>query len=112
MSQNTDHSQITLRVRRRDEIAANALLLDLESVSGEALPEWEPGAHLDIRLPSGLRRQYSLCGSRDDRSTYVVVVLREPQGRGGSEEIYQRVGVGTILSSYKPRNHFALVDSP
>ena len=111
MPQNTDQSQIILRVRRRAEIATNALLLELENESGEALPEWEPGAHLDIRLPSGLSRQYSLCGSREDRSTYVVVVLREPDGRGGSEEIYQRVGVGTELRSHLPRNHFRLVDS-
>jgi len=85
MSQNTDQTQIRLRVRRRAEIATDALLLELESVSGEALPGWEPGAHLDMRLPSGLARQYSLCGARDDRSVYVVVVLRERHGRGGSE---------------------------
>ena len=111
MSQNTDHSQITLRVRRRAEIAADALLLELESMSGEALPEWEPGAHLDLRLPSGLTRQYSLCGAREDRSMYVVVVLHEPHGRGGSVEMHREVGVGTALGSSKPRNHFRLVDA-
>ena len=93
MSQNTDQSHITLRVGRRAEIAVNALLLELESASGEVLPEWPPGAHLDIHLPSGLTRQYSLCGARENRSTYVVVVLREPHGRGGSEEI----GVGALV---------------
>ena len=111
MSQNTDQSHLTLRVRRRAEIAVNALLLELESASGEVLPEWPPGAHLDIHLPSGLTRQYSLCGAREDRSTYVVVVLREPHGRGGSEEIYREFGVGTEFISSTPRDHFRLVDA-
>lgn len=111
MSQNTDQSHITLRVRRRAEIAVNALLLELESASGEVLPEWPPGAHLDIHLPSGLTRQYSLCGAREDSSTYVVVVLREPHGRGGSEEIYRELGVGTELISSTPRDHFRLVEA-
>ena len=111
MSQNTHQSHITLRVRRRAEIAVNALLLELESASGEVLPEWPPGAHLDIHLPSGLTRQYSLCGAREDRSTYVVVVLREPHGRGGSEEIYRELGVGTEFISSTPRDHFRLVDA-
>jgi ferredoxin-NADP reductase len=111
MSQNTDQSHITLRVGRRAEIAVNALLLELESASGEVLPEWPPGAHLDIHLPSGLTRQYSLCGAREDRSTYVVVVLREPHGRGGSEEIYRELGVGTEFISSTPRDHFRLVDA-
>ena len=83
MSQNADQSYITLRARRRAEVAVDTLLLELESASGEALPESTPGAHLDMRLPSGLTHQYSLCGARDDRSTYVVVVLREPHGRRG-----------------------------
>jgi len=111
MSQNTNQSHITLRVGRRAEIAVNALLLELESASGEVLPEWPPGAHLDIHLPSGLTRQYSLCGAREDRSTYVVVVLREPHGRGGSEEIYRELGVGTEFISSTPRDHFRLVDA-
>ena len=111
MSQNTDQSHITLRVGRRAEIAVNALLLELESASGEVLPEWPPGAHLDIRLPSELTRQYSLCGAREDRSTYVLVVLREPHGRGGSEEIFREFGVGTEFISSTPRDHFRLVDA-
>jgi ferredoxin-NADP reductase len=111
MSQKTNQSHITLRVRRRAEIAVNALLLELESASGEALPEWPPGAHLDIRLPSGLTRQYSLCGAREEKSTYVVVVLREPHGRGGSEEIFRELAVGTEFISSTPRDHFRLVDA-
>jgi ferredoxin-NADP reductase len=111
MSENTHQSHITLRVRRRAEIAVNALLLELESASGELLPEWPPGAHLDIRLPSGRTRQYSLCGAREDKSAYVVVVLREPHGRGGSEEIFRELGVGTEFISSTPRDHFRLVDA-
>jgi len=55
MSQNTDQSYITLRVRRRAEVAVDTLLLELESASGEALPEWTPPAvpsHLPPSAPA------------------------------------------------------------
>jgi ferredoxin-NADP reductase len=64
-----------------------------------------------MRLLSGLTRQYSLCGAREDDRTYVVIVLREPDGRGGSEEIYREFGVGTEFVASTPRDHFKLVDA-
>ncbi|GAA1003523.1 ferredoxin [Acrocarpospora pleiomorpha] len=78
---------------------------------GEQLPAWEPGAHLEILLPSGLRRQYSLCGSASDRHRYQVAVLKETEGRGGSVEIHDTGLVGKILPVDGPRNHFALAPS-
>jgi ferredoxin-NADP reductase len=106
---NTDQSQLKLRLRSRDEIARDVVRLEFESVGGELLPTWEAGAHLDMRLPSGLARQYSLCGSRGEGSTYAVAVLREPEGRGGSKEVCDQFAVGTEIMSHPPRNHFALV---
>jgi ferredoxin-NADP reductase len=76
-------------------------------VSGD-LPAWSAGAHLDIVVPSGLVRQYSLCGDPDDRGSYTVAVLRETAGRGGSAEIHDSAMVGRILEVRGPRNHFKL----
>lgn len=85
--------------------------LRLADPRGGPLPPWEPGAHLDVALPSGLVRQYSLCGDPGDRSTYRLAVLVEAAGRGGSLEI-QRTGVaGSHLDVRGPRNHFPLVNA-
>lgn len=99
----------SLTLTRRRQAAEGAVLLELAATDGSALPGWEPGAHLELRLPSGLRRQYSLCGDPADRDTYTVCVLREEAGRGGSVEIHDRLDVGAEVGSSGPRNHFPLV---
>ncbi|WP_149184482.1 PDR/VanB family oxidoreductase [Streptomyces sp. TRM49041] len=91
--------------------AEGVLGLVLVDPHGKDLPEWEPGAHIDVTLPSGLIRQYSLCGDPRDRSRYRIGVLREPHGRGGSAEIHSTPLVGTTLRITGPRNRFALVDA-
>ena len=75
---------------------------------GRHLPEWQPGAHIELELPSGLLRQYSLCGRPDNRREYQVAVLREPRGRGGSLEIHGTGLVGRQIRVHGPRNHFPL----
>lgn len=82
-----------------------------ERPDGGALSTWAPGAHLEFILPSGLIRQYSLCGDPEDRSGYVVAVLDQPAGRGGSREFHEAVRPGTTLRVRGPRNHFALSDA-
>lgn len=98
-------------VARREE-AEGVVGLDLADPSGRALPSWQPGAHLDLTLPSGLIRQYSLCGDPAELSRYRIAVLRETVGTGGSHEVHETVTVGTPLAMRGPRNHFALVDAP
>jgi ferredoxin-NADP reductase len=84
-------------------------VVSLEMVPGSGLlPPYEPGSHLDIELPSGLIRQYSLCSPPADRSFYRIAVLREPHGRGGSEEIHETALVGKRVRIRGPRNHFPL----
>ncbi|MEV0184587.1 PDR/VanB family oxidoreductase [Streptomyces sp. NPDC050625] len=112
MVNNADQSQIKLRLRDRVDVARDVVRLEFEAVGGEELPAWEPGAHLDMFLPSGISRQYSLCGDPGDTSTYAVAVLREPAGRGGSEEIHRDFTPGVEILSRRPRNHFELVDAP
>lgn len=91
------------------QVASDVLLLRLVDPAGSPLPSWSAGAHVDVVLPSGLVRQYSLCGDPQDRHSYSIAVLREPNGRGGSREIHDLVGVGRELTVTTPRNHFALV---
>ena len=88
--------------------AEKVISLQLVRDDGSDLPEWAPGAHIEVTLPSGLIRQYSLCGAPSDRSQYTIAVLREDSGRGGSAEIHDSVMVGQKLWIRGPRNHFPL----
>jgi ferredoxin-NADP reductase len=85
--------------------------LRLAAADGTDLPAWEPGAHVDLVLPSGLVRQYSLCGDPADRSVYEIGVLREPAGRGGSAEVHDRLVPGSGVTVFGPRNRFPLHDA-
>jgi ferredoxin-NADP reductase len=93
-------------------IAHDILEFDLADPDGGLLPPWEPGAHIDLVLPSRRVRSYSLCSDPADLSTYRVAVLREPASRGGSDELHDSVVVGTRLGLFGPRNHFELVGAP
>ncbi|MPY56542.1 PDR/VanB family oxidoreductase [Streptomyces spongiae] len=104
-------SERAVRVRALRWEADGVVSLELEAADGAPLPPWEPGAHLDLVLPEGLERQYSLCG-RPDASTWRVAVRREADGRGGSAWVHDRLRPGTTLPVRGPRNHFALVDAP
>jgi ferredoxin-NADP reductase len=98
----------TLVVRQVRLEAQAVVSLQLVDPEGGALSRWQPGAHLDLVLPSGLIRQYSLCGDPEDTRSYTVAVLREARGRGGSAEIHDSALVGRELKIRGPRNHFAL----
>ncbi|WOP18883.1 PDR/VanB family oxidoreductase [Raineyella sp. LH-20] len=88
-------------------------VISLEMVPDRGLlPAYEPGSHLDIELPSGLVRQYSLCSPPSDLSFYRIAVLLEPEGRGGSQEIHETALVGKRVRIRGPRNHFPLEPSP
>ncbi|QOV38806.1 oxidoreductase [Streptomyces ferrugineus] len=93
-------------VASREEVAEGVVQLRLE---GRDLPRWEPGAHLDLVLPSGLVRQYSLCGDPEDTSSYTVATRLVPDGRGGSREVHEQVREGMELQVRGPRNRFPLV---
>ncbi|MCF3641995.1 PDR/VanB family oxidoreductase [Rhizobium sp. TRM95111] len=75
------------------------------------LPAYEPGSHVDVHLPDGKVRQYSLCGDPEDLSRYTIAVKREPSGRGGSAWVHDQVTPGAELPVSAPRNHFPLKES-
>ncbi|RKO20413.1 oxidoreductase [Pseudarthrobacter phenanthrenivorans] len=90
--------------------STGVMSLELAPPDGNTLPEWRPGAHVDIVLPSGLVRQYSLCSDPGNLRKYRLAVLRETDGRGGSEELHAGARLGTILTARGPRNHFSIED--
>lgn len=86
--------------------ADNVLSLLFRHPDGIELAQWAPGAHIEIALPSGKLRQYSLCGDPGDRLSYRVAVLRQATGRGGSVEVCDKLRVGERYNIRGPRNHF------
>ncbi|MFI6931495.1 PDR/VanB family oxidoreductase [Streptomyces sp. NPDC050287] len=101
-----------LVVEEREFAADGVLALTLRHPLGEELPVWEPGAHVDVVLGPDLERQYSLCGDPADRTAWRIAVLREPDGRGGSAYVHERLGQGDKVRVRGPRNHFALRPAP
>lgn len=82
----------------------------LVPAGADPLPRWRPGAHVDVRLPSGLWRQYSLCGDPADRSCYRIAVRAVPGGTGSAQ--VHAVTPGTRLILRGPRNAFPLAAAP
>ncbi|OLT04646.1 ferredoxin [Pseudonocardia sp. CNS-004] len=102
---------VSLEVVTRTREADGVVALTLARPDGRRLPDWTPGAHIDVVLPHGLTRQYSLCGDRFDPHTYRVGVLREPDGRGGSAYVHDVLAPGDVVGVGGPRNNFPLVPS-
>lgn len=75
---------------------------------GGVLPRYEPGAHIDVTGPTGIMRQYSLCGPLDETNAYTFAVKKELASRGGSLALHEAVSVGSELEIGEPRNLFAL----
>jgi ferredoxin-NADP reductase len=97
---------IALTVADRRVVAHDQDVIALTMV-GEDLPRWHPGAHIDIHLPSGLVRQYSLCGDPETPDCYRIAVRRIPDGGGGSIEMHG-LTVGARVTTHGPRNAFPL----
>jgi ferredoxin-NADP reductase len=93
-------------------VSATVLAVTLADPAGGPLPAWDPGAHIDVVLPNGLVRQYSLCGDPTDGTSYQVAVLRDPHSRGASAYVHSELSPGDRIEVRGPRNHFALVDAP
>lgn len=100
-------------VARKEAIARDVFLFELASPDGHALPAFEPGAHIDVEVAPGLVRPYSLCNDAAERARYQIAVLRDPDSRGGSSAMHERVHAGDLIRISEPRNHFSLApDAP
>jgi cytochrome P450/ferredoxin-NADP reductase len=101
-----------VRVAAKHHAADGVVTLSLREVGDHPLPPWEPGAHVDLILNDAPTRQYSLCGNPADRHEYRVGILRDPNGRGSSLHVHDRLQAGDVVRVRGPRNNFPLVHSP
>lgn len=101
-----------LVVTSHEKIAEDVVEVRLADPQGGVLPSWQSGARLQITLPSGRERHYSLCGDPADRRSYRIAVRRIADGGGGSVEIHDQLHVGVRLVVRRPRNGFAFCGEP
>lgn len=95
-------------VTKRELVAPDVVALTLADPDGGLLPSWTPGGHIDVMLPSGRRRQYSLCGPPGRRTDYRIAIRRIADGGGGSIEMHDAFEVGDTCEFEGPRNAFYL----
>jgi ferredoxin-NADP reductase len=105
----TDRTRL-LRVIDRRTVAhdENVVALRFAAADGGPLPGWHPGAHIDVQLPSGRLRQYSMCGDPQRSDEYRIAVRRIPDGGGGSIEVHEVLHPGATATTLGPRNAFPL----
>lgn len=104
--------RMPLQVRARRDASDCVVELELVDPQGGELPPWQPGAHLEVHLPSGLNRQYSLCSNPAEAGAYRLGILNDPNSRGGSREVHEVLREGDIVEVSGPRNLFPFVQSP
>ncbi|MBC7202452.1 MAG: oxidoreductase [Pusillimonas sp.] len=104
-------NQLSVKVVNKTQEAEDIISLELASTDGKTLPSFSAGAHIDVNVPGGLTRQYSLLNDSGEQHRYVIGVLRDPESRGGSTAIHDKVNVGDVLQISEPKNHFPLVKS-
>lgn len=103
---------LALRVTAIRWLAPTIREIELAAPDGAALPPPSPGAHVDLALPGGLSRSYSLVNAPGDDRRYLVAVNRDPASRGGSAHVVETMRVGDIVEVAAPTNTFPLVDAP
>ncbi|MDR8398339.1 PDR/VanB family oxidoreductase [Paraburkholderia sp. USG1] len=104
----TPVSTLELFVRQIRYEGRNIQSYELVDPDGGELPPFTAGAHIDVHLANGIVRQYSLCNSPAERQRYVIAVLRDERGRGGSKALHEQLQVqGRVRVSW-PRNNFEL----
>ncbi|WP_030693499.1 PDR/VanB family oxidoreductase [Streptomyces globisporus] len=106
----TEENPFDLLVRRMTWEADDVLSVELVSPYGKPLPDWTPGAHIDLHAGDQVR-QYSLCGDPADTTYYRIAVLKSPDSRGGSSFVHDELRPGATVTVRGPRNHFALADA-
>ena len=101
---------IQVAVSKVQAIARDVLLIELQAPQAQPLPGAAAGAHIDLHLPNGQIRQYSLTNAqgRSSQTCYQIAVARDAASRGGSSWIHDKLRLGTTLTISEPRNLFAL----
>ncbi|HEX6793574.1 MAG TPA: PDR/VanB family oxidoreductase [Casimicrobiaceae bacterium] len=97
-----------VRVARKTVEALDICSFELVAADGVTLPAFSAGSHIDVQLPNGLTRQYSLCNEPSENHRYLIGVLKDAATRGGSLAMHELVNEGDVLYISTPKNHFAL----
>lgn len=100
-------TELRVTVARKWQTADDIVAFRLEALRGQ-LPTFQPGAHLDLLLPNGMSRQYSIINGPGETDHYTIGVKLEPDSRGGSECLHGIVRLGDTLAISAPRNNFPL----
>lgn len=106
-----DQSWMAARVASLTVEADDIVSLELLSGDGETLPSFSAGSHVDVELPNGMIRQYSLCNDSSEKNRYQIAVSLDPATRGGSASVHRDIRVNQIINIGKPRQNFPLVDA-
>lgn len=104
--------QLTVKVVRKAVEAEGIASFELARADGAPLPAFSAGSHIDVQVPGGLTRQYSLCNDSVERHRYRIAVLRDAASRGGSAAMHDAVNEGDVLHISEPKNHFPLQHAP
>ncbi len=99
---------LSVRVARKSAEAEGICSFELVATDGRPLPAFSAGSHVDVQVPGGPVRQYSLCNDPAESHRYLIAVLKDAASRGGSAAMHERVQEGDTLSISAPKNHFAL----
>lgn len=102
-------ASLQVRVACKAVEALDICTFELVAADGRALPAFSAGSHIDVQVPGGLTRQYSLCNEPGESHRYLIGVLRDAASRGGSAAMHDRVREGDVLTISAPKNHFPLV---
>ncbi len=100
---------IEVVVKSRHNEALDICSYELVCAQGGELPGFSAGSHIDVHLPGGLIRQYSLCNHPQERHRYQIGVLKDAASRGGSQSLHEQINNGDRLLISEPRNLFPLV---
>ncbi|MCI3946177.1 Ferredoxin-NADP reductase [Pseudomonas syringae] len=101
----------TVRVTNITRHTPSIVSIDLAPVGSDSLQAFDPGAHIDVHLPNGLVRSYSLMGTSAYSGHYRLGVLHDRQSRGGSAFIHQYLRAGVLLKVSPPRNNFPVASA-
>lgn len=99
---------LEVRVTRKTAEALDIFTYELAALDDRPLPAFSAGSHIDVYMPNGITRQYSLCNDPMKRRRYLIAVLKDPGSRGGSKAMHEEIQEGDHLSISAPRNHFPL----
>lgn len=102
----TGHMELI--VDQKSRIADDIYQFELKHRDGAALPAFTAGAHVEVTVPGGLVRKYSLCGAPGETARYRLAVKKEANGQGGSRALVETVQPGDVLRVSAPHNDFPL----